>query len=88
MLLAVADRDRAYGVSLRGRFPDSRSHRVDDIRTDDVEPRLASGDWAGAAVAMADGLRAGGGDGCACGDGRRLLVGGAAVVGRCGRLRR
>ena len=33
---------------------------IDDIVTRDVEPRLAADDWAGAAVALADGLRTGG----------------------------
>ncbi len=77
MLLAVAVRDRAYGVSFADDFPISES-RVDDIRTEDVEPRLASGAWAGAAVAMADGLRAGGGDGSLVG---LVVLGGAVAVG-------
>src|ERR687895_2011580 len=76
-LLAVAVRDRAYGVSVADGFPISES-RVDDIRTEDVEPRLASGAWADAAVAMADGLRAGGGDGSVVG---LVVLGGAVAVG-------
>src|SRR5918999_1365289 len=76
-LLAVAVRDRAYGVSVADGFPISES-RVDDIRTEEVEPRLASGAWADAAVAMADGVRAGGGDGSLVG---LVVLGGAVAVG-------
>jgi uncharacterized membrane protein YgcG len=61
-LLAVAVRDRAYGVSVAEGFPLSESS-LDEIRTEQVEPRLGADDWAGAAVAMADGLRTGGGGG-------------------------
>lgn len=77
-LLAVAVEDRAYGVSVTDGFPVDES-RLDEIRTEDVEPRLAATAWAGAAVAMADGLRSGGGGGGA-GLGV-LVVGGAVAVG-------
>jgi TPM domain len=77
-LLAVAVGDRAYGVSVAEGFPISES-RVDEVRTEDVEPRLAGGAWAGAAVAMADGLRTGGGgSGAVLG---LVVVGGAAAIG-------
>ena len=56
VLLAVAVDDRAYGYSVPGDFPLSDSELA-DLVVQEVEPRLAAGDWAGAAVAMADGLR-------------------------------
>ena len=59
VLLAVATQDRAYGVSIADGFPLSES-TTDAIITKDVEPRLSAGDWAGAAVTLADGLRTGG----------------------------
>jgi uncharacterized membrane protein YgcG len=76
-LLAVAVRDRAYGVSISDDFPIDES-RVDAVRTEDVEPRLSAQAWAGAAIAMADGLRSGGSGGLGLG---LALAGGAAVVG-------
>lgn len=53
-ILAVATVDRAYAFlaptdALRG-------VDIDRIRTDDIEPLLRDGNWAGAAVAAADGL--------------------------------
>lgn len=81
VLLAVAVDDRAYGYSVAGEFPLSDSELA-DLAVQEVEPRLAAGDWAGAAVAMADGLRTGGeagGDGG--GDGGGGLAVGALLVG-------
>src|SRR5919107_4575142 len=57
-LLAVAVDDRAYGVSFDERFPRSEAVTA-AIEDRDVQPRLAARDYAGAAVAMADGLRTG-----------------------------
>src|SRR5690349_18526905 len=59
VLFAVAVADRAYGLSVADDFPESET-RVDDVRSQDVEPRLREDDWAGAAVALADGLGSGG----------------------------
>ena len=77
VLLAVAVDDRAYGYSVAGAFPLSDSELA-DLAVQEVEPRLAAGDWAGAAVAMADGLRTGGRAG---GDGGGGLPVGALLVG-------
>jgi uncharacterized membrane protein YgcG len=55
VLFAVAVGDRAYGYSV----PGDATISDDDLRelmVRQVEPRLAGGDWAGAAVAVADGL--------------------------------
>ncbi|TQM35742.1 TPM domain-containing protein [Pseudonocardia cypriaca] len=76
-LLAVAVGDRAYGISVADGFPIDES-RVDEIRTEAVEPRLSAEAWDGAAIAMADGLRSSGGGGFGLG---LAVVGGAAVVG-------
>ena len=62
VLLAVAVGDRAYGTSVAQALPVS-DNRLGEIEARDVEPRLAADDWAGAAVAMADGLASGGGSG-------------------------
>ena len=59
VLLAIATSDRAYGISVDDRFPLSDSV-VTAIEDRDVRPKLTAGDFAGAAVAMADGLRTGG----------------------------
>jgi hypothetical protein len=81
VLLAVAVDDRAYGYSVAGEFPLSDSELA-DLAVQEVEPRLAAGDWVGAAVAMADGLRTGGGaGGDRGGDGGGGLPVGALLVG-------
>src|SRR3954452_12785324 len=85
-LLAVAIDDRAYGISLDEAFPVS-DDVVTAIETQDVRPRLTEGDWAGAAVALADGLRTGRASGGSGGDSGGsalpvgLVVGGVAPVG-------
>lgn len=60
-ILAVATVDRAYAL-LAGQEA-MRGVDVDRIRTDQVEPLLRDGNWAGAAVAAADGLAGDGGAG-------------------------
>ncbi|MFC4946307.1 TPM domain-containing protein [Pseudonocardia sp. GCM10023141] len=75
VLLAVAVQDRAYGVSFDTSFRLSAA-TTDKIRTDDVEPKLSASDWAGAAIALADGLRTGGSSSSS-----GLTAGGIAVVG-------
>ena len=87
VLLAVATQDRAYHVSYAQSFPLSQQ-TTDAIADKDVEPRLAADDWAGAAVGLADALRAGGasssgGGGVGVGG---LVVAGVAVVGVGGYL--
>ncbi|MFD1652757.1 TPM domain-containing protein [Pseudonocardia alaniniphila] len=79
VLLAVATGDRAYYISVADGFPLSVAE-TDRIRTRDVEPRLAAGDWAGAAIGLADGLRTAGSSGPGVPVGV-LVVGGAAVLG-------
>ncbi|EJZ08121.1 TPM domain-containing protein [Mycolicibacterium vaccae] len=60
-ILAVATGDRAY--ALLAPTEAVRGVDVDKVRRDDVEPLLRTGDWAGAAVAAAQGLAGGGGGG-------------------------
>ncbi len=80
-LLAVAVDDRAYGISVDDRFPVSDA-TITAIEGRDMRPRLAAGDFAGAAVALAEGLRTGG---PSAGDGGGIpvaaVLGGAALVG-------
>jgi hypothetical protein len=78
VLLAVATEERAYGVSIADGFQLPQA-TTDAIIRNEVEPRLSAGDWAGAAVALADGLRGGGGGG-GVGTGV-LVVGGVVIVG-------
>lgn len=80
VLMAVATDDRAYGVSIADGFQLSQS-TTDTIIRSDVEPRLSSGDWAGAAVALANGLRSGGSGGSGGVGTGVLVVGGVVVVG-------
>jgi uncharacterized membrane protein YgcG len=59
VLFAVAVEDRAYGLSVDTDLPlDQRA--LDDLMSRDVEPRLAVDDWAGAVVALSEGLARGG----------------------------
>ena len=79
-LFAVATQDRAYGISLDDRFPLSDA-TVTDIENDDVRPKLAAGDFAGAAIAMADGLRTARSAPASSGSGGSAAVGAVATVG-------
>jgi hypothetical protein len=80
VLLAVATGDRAYYVSVADGFPLSVAE-TDRIRTRDVEPRLVAGDWAGAAIGLAEGLRTADSPGPGEVPVGVLVVGGAAVLG-------
>lgn len=55
-LLAVATVDRAYALQVPSTTSDLTADEVDEVRRDQVEPALRNGDWAGGAVAAADGL--------------------------------
>lgn len=55
-LLAVATVDRAYALQVPSTVPDLTAAKVDDVRRNAVEPALRNSDWAGGAVAAADGL--------------------------------
>jgi uncharacterized protein YukE len=83
-LLSVAIGDRAYAYSVDQDFPLS-TDELNQIALSDIEPELANSDWAGAAIAAADGYRnaIGGGGG---GFSPLWIVGGAAVVGGGGYL--
>ncbi|GAA2542385.1 TPM domain-containing protein [Pseudonocardia hydrocarbonoxydans] len=75
VLLAVAVGDRAYGVSVADDL--GLSDSTVDGAIADAEGRLAAGDWAGAAIALSDGLGGGGGDFPT----GTVLVGGVLLVG-------
>ena len=53
-ILAVATEDRAYAFLPPTTAPGGFD--VTSLRTNDIEPKLRQGDWAGAAIAAADGL--------------------------------
>lgn len=87
VLFAVAINDRAYGLSVDQNFPLS-DQELASLTANDLEPLLAESDWAGAAIALADGLRgagAGSSDSGSSGSGGgvpiALVLGAAAVVG-------
>jgi hypothetical protein len=77
VLFAVAVDDRAYGLSVDEGFGMS-DDQLDELLATDVEPALSDGDWAGAVVALADGLGGGSGGGVPTG---LLVAGGVVVVG-------
>ena len=56
LLLAVGVEDRAYWLSVDNDL-ELTDDQLDAIRSDRIEPRLGDDDWAGAAIAAADGLR-------------------------------
>lgn len=55
LLLAIATEERAYGLSVADDFALSDG-QVDQVVDEDLLPRLRESDWAGAAIATADGL--------------------------------
>ncbi|HET6731654.1 TPM domain-containing protein [Mycobacterium sp.] len=57
-LLAVATVDRSYAFLVPDSATELSESEVDDVRRTSIEPALRTGDWAGAAVAAADGLNA------------------------------
>lgn len=57
-LLAVATVDRSYAFLVPDSATELSSSRVDSVRRNDIEPALRQSDWAGAAIAAADGLAA------------------------------
>jgi uncharacterized membrane protein YgcG len=57
MLLAIATGDRNYAVSVGQNFPVS-DDKIDQVVNDKLIPALRDDDWAGGAIAFADGLTA------------------------------
>ncbi len=55
-LLAIATEERAVAFDVPNAVTGGTSTQADDIRRNDIEPALRQGDWAGAAVAAANGL--------------------------------
>jgi uncharacterized membrane protein YgcG len=55
-ILAVATVDRAYAFLVPDTIRNISRSQVDDLRRNQIEPALHNGDWAGAAVAAANGL--------------------------------
>ncbi|MDY6870844.1 MAG: TPM domain-containing protein [Actinomycetota bacterium] len=55
-MLAVATVDRAYALQVPSTVPDLTADEVDEVRRNQVEPALRGSDWAGGAIAAADGL--------------------------------
>jgi hypothetical protein len=81
VLFAVATEDRRDGYYV-GPNTDVTEADLSDLVTNDVEPELGQGDWATAAVTLADGLQSGGGSSGGDGGGGALAVlVGIAVVG-------
>ena len=76
-LFAVAVDDSRYGYWVPQDSPLTDAE-IEQVLVSDVEPLLSEGDWAGAAVALADGLS---GDGGGSGNGSGSGLGTVAVVG-------
>ncbi len=57
-ILAVATKQRKYAFLVAPAAANRSEQTIDDMRTDNIEPRLRAGDFAGAAVAAATGLQA------------------------------
>lgn len=55
-ILAVATKDRSYGFVVPNQMAGGSSTKVDNIRRDMIVPALTKNDWAGAAIAAANGL--------------------------------
>ena len=55
-LLAVATIARGYAFVVPSTVPNVTARQVDDLRRNQIEPALHRGDWAGAAIAAANGL--------------------------------
>lgn len=79
ILLAVALEDRSFGISVTDEL-DLTDDELDDVRQNDIRPALSDEDWAGAAVAGADGYREAA-TGSGGGSATPWVVGGIAVVG-------
>lgn len=62
-LLAVATVDRSYAFLVPDSATELSSGRVESVRRNDIEPALRNSDWAGAAVAAAEGLARSGSSG-------------------------
>ncbi|OBF96202.1 hypothetical protein A5790_05800 [Mycobacterium sp. 852002-51152_SCH6134967] len=62
-LLAVATVDRSYAFLVPDSATELSSSRVESVRRNGIEPALRNSDWAGAAVAAADGLARSGSSG-------------------------
>ena len=55
-ILAVATQQRSYAFLVKSSAVGGASTQIDDLRRDKIEPALHSSDWAGAAIAAANGL--------------------------------
>ncbi|OBB71592.1 YgcG family protein [Mycobacterium sp. 852014-52144_SCH5372336] len=62
-LLAVATVDRSYAFLVSDSATELSSSRVESVRRNGIEPALRNSDWAGAAVAAAEGLARSGSSG-------------------------
>ncbi|MDN3242380.1 TPM domain-containing protein [Glycomyces tritici] len=73
ILLAIATGDRRYSWSVESGFPLS-DEQLNEVAAAAIEPELADDDWAGAAIAAADGYREQADGGSSGGSGAGWLV--------------
>lgn len=92
-ILAVATDQRSYAFMVSPAAAGGSSTKVDNIRRDSIEPALRNKDWAGAAMAAANGLSGlgkGGGSSAGTGGGTSLVpiavIGGVGLAGGGGLL--
>ncbi|AUM17214.1 TPM domain-containing protein [Rhodococcus ruber] len=86
-LLAVATQDREYALWTPNALSGVTASERDAISTDRIVPQLRNENWAGAAVAAAEGLDealSASGSGSGSGSGTTLLVGGGVIAAGAG----
>jgi uncharacterized membrane protein YgcG len=79
-LLAVATDATEYAFQVPSSVTTISPSEVEDLQRHKIEPALHNGDWAGAAVAAADGLNGGGSNGGGSWAGLLIFVGVVALV--------
>lgn len=83
IVLAVATQGRSYGVAYPSSFTRLTASQINSVTQNDIVPALRNSDWAGAALAAADGYRKAAGGG---GSAWWWVAGGVVVAGGGGYL--
>ncbi len=79
-VLAIATAERSYAFQVPSAAAGGSSTKVDNIRRDQIEPALRGDDWAGAAIAAANGLAAGGSTGAGVSVVPLLIIGAVILL--------
>ncbi|MDI9914416.1 TPM domain-containing protein [Rhodococcus sp. IEGM 1379] len=84
VLLAVATTERAYYLDVPPGLTNITQADIDSVKSDALEPALADGDWAGAAIATAGALGDANSKSGGMSASTLLIAGGAVIVGTGG----